>query len=237
MRKPYLVILGGIGDTGKKSYSFLKDELRANFEIISITYPGFGNVSSPKKPTIDSYIKLIEEQIKSQISDKTRPIIVFSHSIGTAYGFKLCYQNDLDISALIVANPFTAMNISILNIFINGVKERRKLNKWWRSNHITIEFRPFNIKSIPKILSYIKIGSSFMKFDVTDNLPKLNIPVLALIGDKDQLIPPRLQLAELNKIKNVQVEHFDEGHYFVHTRISKVARLIREFAKSSEINL
>ncbi|MBD3280702.1 hypothetical protein GF389_04220 [Candidatus Dojkabacteria bacterium] len=234
MSKPHLVILGGIGDTGQDSYSSLMKKLESDFEIVKTTYPGFGDTQTPEKPTLNADVSIIRKNIQSLTTEE---VVVFSHSIGTSYAFELCYPNTLNIKALIAANPFTVRNKGLLRPLINGMHERRKLNNWFTKNNIPVEFRPFRLNSVKNLSTYLRTAKIFRNLDISIDLQSLDIPVLALIGDRDRLIPKNVQMQNLELIPKLQVEHFDDGHYFVHTKASKVADLIRKFAKSSGITL
>ncbi|MBN1331875.1 alpha/beta hydrolase [Candidatus Dojkabacteria bacterium] len=234
MSKFPLIILGGIGDTGEKSYSLLIKELEKDFQIIKISYPGFGGTSKPKEATLEADVEIIRKHIKSL---NLKELIIFSHSIGTAYAFELCYPNDLYIRALIAANPFTIQNKNLISPFIRGMRERRKLNQWLKANNKKIEFRPFSYGSLKYLSSYLRIAKIFRKIEVKDDLSKSEIPMLAMIGDFDTLIPKQIQMRNLDLIKHLQITHLNDGHYFIHTQAPKIAKLITKFANEQGITL
>lgn len=234
MQKPSLLILGGIGDTGKKSYSGLINQLRETFQIIKIDYPGFARAKRPKKATLEADIEVIHAFIKSLNLEE---ITIFSHSIGTAYSFELCDPNDIGIKAIIAANPFTVSNRGLIRPLVKGIHERRLLNKWLTVNGIPVEFHPFRLQSLKDLPGYLRTAKIFRHLKLKSDMSKTQVPVLALIGDRDTLIPKQTQMMNLDLIKDLEVRHFDDGHYFVHTKAKKVAELIKEFAKLSGITL
>ena len=78
-KKETIIILPGWGDT-RKTFDYFIDNLKEEYTIYSIDYPGFGNSPIPNKELkIEDYAEIIKDFIKKE---KIIDPIIIAHSFG-----------------------------------------------------------------------------------------------------------------------------------------------------------
>ena len=125
-----IIILPGWGDT-RKTFTYLIEQLKENFTIYIMDYPGFGNSPFPNHNlTIYDYTNIIRDFINEKQIKK--PIII-AHSFGGRIAILLAGYYKEEIEKLILMD--TA-----------GIKRRKSLFLWVKEKIYKL------LKQIKKIL-------------------------------------------------------------------------------------
>ena len=111
-KKNSIIILPGWGDT-RKTFTFLIENLKKDFSIYIIDYPGFGNSKTPTKElTIYNYAESIKQFIEEKRIDNPN---IIAHSFGGR------------ITSILISKYKIKVNKIIL-IDVAGIKRRKKIN-------------------------------------------------------------------------------------------------------------
>lgn len=190
-------------------------ELKKDYELIKVNFPGFCGEKEPKKAwNLDDYANYVDELVKKYHVD-----IILGYSFGGAvavhYAYK--YNNQID---LILVSPAIVRKMKKSKKFVKTPKVFNFIRKKLR-NLYTIYVTKTN---------EMKYGTNFLRntyqnivrVDLTDELLELNKErVLVIYGEKDEQVKViNNQKLDVNVIKN-------GGHDIGNTNTLEIVRIIK----------
>jgi len=196
MKKTTICILHGWSlepDLKKRWQSLINLLQKEGFQVKYLSLPGFDQPIS-KPLTLDQYQEHVLHQIKNETS-----IILLGHSFGGQLATRVASSRPKNLSALILVAPSGIIDRSLTKsikrtIFILLAKVGK----------IVVNNLPSFIQQKSKKLLYLlarekdylnapnylkKTMSNILADEITDDLPKINVPTLIIWGEKDRFTP------------------------------------------------
>lgn len=205
-------------------------ELTPYFEDESVNVidlPGRGTSEQPLPNTIEEHAQLISEQITSDT-------IVIGHSMGGLIGIELAAINQ-HIKGLVLLASFYELPVhpSILNDFAAGTFPDSifyaSYSKHIDEDLLAIEQREKEEANMNVVSTDFNACNEYTTGKET--LASLNIPILALYGTGDRLLPPGSGEKLIDTNNHVEVHAIDdEKHYLMLENPSLVSKHIKQFA-------
>ena len=237
-RKQTIIILPGWGDT-RKTFTYLINDLKDNFTIYIIDYPGFGNSKLDTNLTIFDYTDFIYHFIKTL--NIYNPILI-GHSFGgriisiltTTYNIKIKKLLLIDVAGLKEYN----IKVFIKKIIYKLIKKVIKLlpkNK--QPKYYKLLFNKFasnDYKVLPNNL--YKTFQNITSFNLKKYYQNITLETLILWGEFDYITPYKMGIklnklipnSTIIKIKNTRHFPYLEKKYLV-------SKIIFEYLKKDII--
>ncbi len=186
-----LVFLHGSGGNSG-AWSEQYSVLHKSFNIAAVDLPGHGQSEGSGEKDILAYVLRLKEIL--EVLKLKRPVLV-GHSLGAAIALGFASQHPQDASAVVAAGGGLTMpvNPDILDGF---AKQPDLILDLMCKFSIAKENRPKLFGPLRESLGQtsVDVVASDMlacsKFDLTGELEKIRVPVLALCGVEDKMTPP-----------------------------------------------
>ena len=213
-----IIILPGWGDT-RKTFTYLIEQLKENFTIYIMDYPGFGNSPFPNHNlTIYDYTNIIRDFINEKQIKK--PIII-AHSFGGRIAILLAGYYKEEIEKLILMDTAGIKRRKSLFLW---VKEKiykllkqikkilpKKMKEIYHSKLLNI-FGSSDYKALPKEM--YETFKQVIKEDLKYYLPYIEPETLILWGEKDKSTPLKDGKLLNQKIKNSALITYPEATHY-----------------------
>ena len=195
-----------------------------NFESIAIDLPGFGK---SKEPESSMNPKEYAEYIINLIPDTVEVLVghSFGGKVAVHMSFMKNYKNLVLIgSPLIRKTPEVTLNLRLnLYKFLNSFNliSDKRLEKY-KNKYGSEDYK--NAEGIMRD-SLVKTVNE----DLSELLPKIDINVKLIWGEKDVIVPLSIGEEANNKFKDSQLTVFkDAGHNMLRRKSNEITKIIKE---------
>lgn len=229
---PLLLIHGAGGN-----YLDWPVELRQKMGAIALDLPGHGDSPPPGRQRVADYAADVAALLDAL---DVQQAIIAGHSMGGAIAQQLALDYTPQVRALILVGTGAqlAVNDRILNGIIPEKEETARLIvKWAWAKHIPQDIREQSLERMLDTPSEIIHGDyvACNAFDVRDQLHRIQVPTLVIVGSADKMTPPRLGEALSHGIRNARLVTIENGgHMFPLEQPDAVAAAVQEFIVSLE---
>jgi len=218
---------GGSSNTWKNQF-----DLEVNYDLIAIDLPSHNNSNEFSELTLDLYVDVIRQLIKSLNYDN---LILCGHSLGGAITQQYYFTYPKEVSGLILCS--TGGRLRVAPIILNSLKTNyqefldslpsgifyRKTPRELIDNYVQ------ETSKIKAVVTYedFKICDNFDTIDKTDSI---EVPCLIIVGKEDKLTPVKFSQFFRDKIKNSDLNVInDAGHMVMLEKPSEVNKSIENF--------
>ena len=193
-----LVIVHGLGEHSKRYNNFAVEIAKAGYKVITGDLPGHGVYPGPR-----GHVKNIEvlfERIDEFMRETVPPVHLFGHSMGGLIALRYAQVRNVEISSLILSSPALCSRMNVFVRFIAcclGVFAPRLRLK----NGIDVNMLSRNSEAVeryindPLVHPWITGRLASILFENMErafhDVDKLNIPVMIVVGMKDEIVPPK----------------------------------------------
>ncbi|MEK7203169.1 MAG: alpha/beta hydrolase [Patescibacteria group bacterium] len=220
MAKQLLILPGWDGT--KKSWQEFINIIQKDYQVICLELPCFGNKPCPDKIWgVEDYSAFVIQKIKNL--NLIKPALL-GHSFGGQIAANIAANNPELISQLILSGAVVSRPVNNFKKIIFGFLAI--FGKFFFQLPIACQFT----KKAKKILyrladspdynntSGIKreIFKKVIRQDITDQLNKINLPVLIVWGGKDRYAPLKTGKKLAKLIKNSQLKIIPNGKHGLH---------------------
>ncbi len=223
-----------------------------NYNIIAMDLPGHGNSSRPKTQKYD--LQSMTDSLALFIEKKNLDNF---HLIGISMGGGIvtiyAHKYPQKVKSLILINPLgidqeKKSDLQELmdkgkNIFFpNNLTEFDEMTMYVSGKHLSLStyFKKYFLNQMIKNYTFFKIAFNEMlqkTKPLDDILPKITIPTLILIGQKDRIIHPASYEYFVNLMPNAKPIRFENGsHVFVDVYFEQAVKSIDKFLKDNSID-
>ena len=219
--KPILFIHGWAATSNFWKYQI--DFFSRRYQIITYDQRGHGN--SDKKESVKYTISRFVKDLELVIDElNLEGFIIVGHSMGTLIATKYISENQEKVEGVALTGVLlkTYSGISgAINLFLMKI-----LSKSRRLAERIITPRMFGSRATPELIRFVQQESAksptkllFRIFgeirgeSIEEDLPKLDIPCLVVLGKEDKAISPAQQLKAIKLLKNPKVVELEKcGH-------------------------
>jgi pimeloyl-ACP methyl ester carboxylesterase len=211
-RGPVLVLLHGWGGSLVSLQPLQLLLAEKGFRVISLDLPGFGASQSPGKDfSLENFAEVIELVLAKL---KIKSCVLFGHSFGGSIAVKISARKKVYVGKLILCNTagirkYKSKKVKILKTVSHGA---RRIFQLPLLNVVYPFLRKVFYYYILRERDYIdqpQLSETFITIideDISDDLLRIDIPVLLLWGEKDKKTPVEHAKIMQKILKNVQVE-------------------------------
>lgn len=186
-----LVFLHGSGGNSG-AWSEQYSVLHKSFNIAAVDLPGHGKSEGEGEKDIFAYVLRVKEILA--VLQLKRPVLV-GHSLGAAIALGFAVQYPQDASAVVAAGGGLTMPVNP-DILEGFARQPDLILDLMCKFSIAKENRPKLYNPLRESLGQasVEVTAGDMlacsKFDLTGELEKIRVPVLALTGKEDKMTPP-----------------------------------------------
>jgi pimeloyl-ACP methyl ester carboxylesterase len=181
---------------------------------------------------IEAYLDFVLSYLQKQDED----FVIVGHSLGGALALKLALIELDRLKAIVLIGTGARLRVMpmILEMLEKSALENNKIPSMMLAMNDLIA-EPLKSQIIAAMASN---GANVMHrdlsicdhFDVMNELPNITIPTLVLVGDKDQMTPPKYAEYMVNAMPNAKMEVIKGGTHMVFAeQAERVNVLIEEF--------
>lgn len=207
-KQPIFLFLHGAGGTASKWR-----RVRETFDrpALFIDLPGHGTNRSPIPGSIEEYADTLNETYGDQ------ELIVVGHSMGGMIGMEMAARNK-NVKGLVLATSHYRLPV---HPHILVELRRGKFPEWFFYASYTKEADPELINQEKVELAYNPLHVTLSDFEACNRyngkeaLVGLDIPILAVYGTKDKLVPREASEQLLALHPRVQIEKIEGGSHYV----------------------
>jgi pimeloyl-ACP methyl ester carboxylesterase len=238
-QKPTLIFIHGAGNTG----SFWKpqmDVLSGNVNTVALDLPGHGRSDGPGQDTVEDYAQAVNRFVNDIAAP--RPIAC-GLSLGGAIVEQLLVDFPENFNAGILIGAGERMKVGPIIFetiekdyaeFVDMIIKFGFSKK--SSRQKSQEFRDELSKCSPEVV----LGDfrACDRFDASEKISAVTVPVLVITSEDDVLTPPKLGDVLEGKIQNARRVHImDAGHVMSVEKPDEVNNAILDFLNEIEPNI
>ena len=227
-----LLFIHGSG-ASQESWQEQMNDLPSGILGVAIDLPGHGLTPGPAMDRVPELAEMVIDLLKHL--DLPRPLILVGHSLGAAIALQTAGMEGDLIDGLVLLGGGAKMRV--LPAFLNGLAAGLIDLGFFR-----LAFAPQAAPTLveTQLQLYAKVPAQCFfrdltacnEFDVTDQLPLIQQPVLLLVGDQDRLTPPKNSVALREKLTQAELVIIpDAGHFAMLEKPGPVNQAIHDFIR------
>jgi len=214
-------------------------DLTSDILGIAIDLPGHGLSPGPALSRVADLAAVVIDLLK-QLAPP-RPLFIAGHSLGAAVALQAaCLEKD-QIDALILLGGGARMRV--LPAFLEGLAAGKADPGFFR-----LAFAPSADPAVveSELHYFAEVSANLLfhdftacnEFDITDDLPLIELPVLVMVGDNDRLTPPKNSALLREKLPRADMVIIpDAGHFAMLEKPGQVNQAIHHFLRNSMLRL
>lgn len=222
-----LLLIHGAGGT-KSKWRGIEPYLESiDYEAIDL--PGHGQNNENKITTIGEFATYINQSIKEDT-------IVVGHSMGGLIAIEAASQNS-HIKGIVLAASFYQIPVhqKLLDKLASGEFPQSLFFASYGSEteDALLEIEKSEISLVPVEVAHADFNATNLYVDGKEKLSQLQIPVGAILGGQDRLLPPRIEDL-FKEVKNdIQVSVVEgAGHYVMLEKPEEFSKALIGFVKN-----
>ena len=229
-REVILFIHGAGG--GQYTWSFQKGFFEKHFNPIIIELPGHGESEGEGENEIGKYAEHAHGFLKALNLSK---VFLVGHSMGGAIVQTMALRYPEMIKGIVLVG--TGARLKVFPMILDGIKENfeetvKKINQFAFSRKTSTDLIEKGLMEMLRCRPEVLHGdfSACDRFDVVNEVEKVDLPTLILCGDEDELTPVKYSQFLHHRIKGSKLDVIpDAGHMVMMESASAFNEKIREF--------
>jgi pimeloyl-ACP methyl ester carboxylesterase len=214
-REVVLFIHGAGG--GEYTWSYQKGFFEKQFNPIIIELPGHGKSEDEGEQEIGRYTEHVHAFLKAIRLSK---VTLVGHSMGGAIVQTLALTHPEVINKVVLVG--TGARLRVFPMILNGIKDNfeetvRKITRFAYSRKTSSDFIERGISDLMRCRPEVLYGDFLAcdRFDIINELEKIDLPTLVLCGDEDELTPVKYSQFLHSRIKHSKIEILPNAGHMV----------------------
>lgn len=186
--------------------------------------------------SIEEYADWLHDYI---LRNKYRDVVTAGHSLGGGIALMHAYKYPQDLEAVISVG--SGARLRVLPLIIEAIKGKLNDKQGWIKDLVaplygTIDAKVWDIL-LPRLSAIGPAAqlNDFLccdKFDMMDKVGLITVPALAIVGDQDNMTPPKYSQYLVKNMKNCRMAVIEGGgHLAFLEKSDQVNKAIDEFIK------
>lgn len=229
-RETILFIHGAGG--GQYTWSYQKGFFEKEFNPVIIELPGHGESGGEGEEEIGKYAEHVHSFLKALNLPK---IFLAGHSMGGAIVQTIALTHPKLIKGIVLVG--TGARLRVLPVILNGIRGHfketvQKITRFAYSRKVPLELIDRGVNDLMRCRPGVLYGDFLAcdRFDVMNEVKKINLPTLILCGDDDELTPVKYSQFLHNQIKGSKLDILpNAGHMVMMESPEVFNEEIREF--------
>lgn len=234
-RDPFIVFIHGSGGTYHPWIPLL-DLLSEFCNALAISLTGHGGSTPQSKPSIDSYVKDVDDVL----SQLPAPPILCGHSLGGAIVITYALLHPEKIRGIILVGTGAKLRVSqaILNMLRQNPAEYITLTT---TSMFSKRFQEEHKEKVRQYTEWMTLSTPEIRladfeacdtFNRMEDISHISLPTLILVGEKDFMTPPKYAVYLQEQIPSSSLEIVPEaGHLVPFEKPKELASLIKKFVR------
>ena len=231
--KETVLFIHGSGG-GEHSWSYQKGFFEKEFNPIIIELPGHGESRGEGEEEVGKYAEQVYAFLKALGLKK---VFLVGHSLGGAIAQTLALTHAEMMKGIVLVG--TGARLKVLPMILDGIKENfqetvQKITRFAYSRKASSDLIERGISDLLRCRPDVLYGDFLAcdRFDVMNELGKIDLPTLILCGEEDQLTPVKYSEFLHSRIKHSKMEILaNAGHLVMIESPQAFNERIREFIK------
>jgi len=232
-RETILFVHGAGG--GQYTWSFQKGFFEKELNPIIIELPGHGESEGKGEQEIVRYAEHVHAFSKALSLEK---IFLVGHSMGGAIVQTLALSHPEMVKGIILVG--TGARLKVLPLILDGIRNNfketvLKINQFAYSQKVVADLIEKGVSLMLQCRPEVLYGDFLAcdRFDLTNEVEKINLPTLILCGEDDQLTPVKYSQFLYSRIKGSKLEVLpNAGHMVMMESPQTFNEKIGEFIRS-----
>ncbi|MBM4305982.1 MAG: alpha/beta hydrolase [Deltaproteobacteria bacterium] len=229
--REFVLFIHGAGG-GQYTWSYQKGYFEKEFNLIIIELPGHGESGGEGEIEIGKYAEHVYGFIKALRLSK---VFFVGHSMGGAIVQTMALRYPEIIKGIVLVG--TGAKLRVFPLILNEIKENfeeavKKINEFAYSRKASPDLIKKGMDGMRLCRPEVIHGdfSACDRFNVMNEVEKINLPTLIICGDEDELTPLKYSQFLQNKIKGSRLEVISgAGHMVMMEAPSLFNAKIKEF--------
>jgi pimeloyl-ACP methyl ester carboxylesterase len=198
------------------------------------TLPGHGSPGEPN--SIAQFADAIAQRMRD---DNLRDVILVGSSMGGAVALELALRNDERVAGVALLGSSGKLRVSpaIFETIDNDFQQAARMLVEYFFSEASEHHRDAAFEQMSHV-GQAQTRRDFEAcngFDVLERLSEIRVPLLALVGEKDVMVPPKFVMAPVDRIPGAQARILEgTGHLFFIERPEDTNAALRTFVSSIE---
>jgi len=239
--REFVLFIHGAGG-GQYTWSFQKGFFEKYFNPIIIELPGHGESGGEGENEIGKYAEHVYGFLKALNLSK---VFLVGHSMGGAIVQTMALTHPEVIKGIVLVG--TGAKLKVLPMILNEIRENfeetvKRINQFAYSRKSSNDLIDKGMIGMMRCRPEVVHGdfSACDRFDVMNELEKINLPTLILCGDEDELTPVKYSQFLQNRIRGSWLEVLSGAGHMVMMESSlafneTIRAFIEEVLKGSRI--
>ncbi|QED48981.1 alpha/beta fold hydrolase [Cytobacillus dafuensis] len=229
MKKYKIMFIHGAGGTKSKWRAMKEYCEEALYEAIDL--PGHGENEFNLITSIQDHAAYIDQSIQEDT-------IVVGHSMGGLIALELAARNKC-VKGIVLAASFYELPVhpKILDKLANGEFPSSLFHASYSSDvsEVLLEEEKTEMNKVPIEITYADFKACNSYLDGTDRLTALDIPVCAILGKQDRLLPSEPAKLLKNLKPDIKIVEIDgSGHYIMLEKPKEFSEALTMFTQELE---
>ncbi len=232
--REYVLFIHGAGG-GQYTWSCQKGFFEKEFNPIILELPGHGESEGEGESEIGKYAEHVYQFLNALHLSR---VFLVGHSMGGAIVQTMALRYPEVIKGMILVG--TGARLRVFPMILNEIRENfeeaiKKINQFAFSRKVSPDLIEQGMIGMRRCRPEVVHGdfSACDRFDVMNEVEKINLPTLILCGDEDELTPVKYSQFLQNKIKGSRLEVISgAGHMVMMESPSAFNEKIRDFILS-----
>ena len=214
-REVVLFIHGAGG--GEYTWSYQKGFFEKQFNPIIIELPGHGKSGGDGEQEIEKYAEHVHAFLKVMGLSK---VTLVGHSMGGAIVQTLALTHPEVINKIVLVG--TGAKLRVFPMILDGIKNNfketvRKITQFAYSRKVSSDLIERAISDLMQCRPEVLYGDFLAcdRFDIMNEVEKIDLPTLVLCGDEDELTPVKYSQFLHRQIKHSKIEILSNAGHMV----------------------
>jgi pimeloyl-ACP methyl ester carboxylesterase len=211
-----VIFIHGAGG-GQYTWSYQKEFFEKEFSPIIIELPGHGESGGEGEQEIVKYVEHVYAFLKAL---NLKQIFFVGHSMGGAIVQTLALTHPEVMKGIVLVG--TGVRLKVLPLILDGIKNNfeeivQKINQFAYSRKTPSDFIGKGISYMLQCRPEVLYGDFLAcdRFDLMEEVEKIDLPTLILCGEDDQLTPLKYSQFLQNRIKGSKLEVLSNAGHMV----------------------
>jgi len=234
-RKETVLFIHGAGG-GQYTWSFQKGFFEKEFNPVIVELPGHGESGGEGEEEVGKYAEHLYAFLKTL---DLQEVFLVGHSMGGAIAQTVALTYAEMIKGIVLVG--TGARLKVFPMILDGIKNNfaetvQKINQFAFSRKVQAELIEKSLSLMLQCRPEVLYGDFLAcdRFDLMNEVEKIDLPTLILCGDDDQLTPVKYSQFLHSRIKGSKLEVLpNAGHMVMMEAAQAFNEKVREFIVKS----
>lgn len=223
-----LVFIHGAGGSSEQ-WAYQIGNLRPQTGAIALDLPGHGRSAGDARSDIGAYAEVTINFLRRLTS---APLVVVGHSMGGAIALAMALTYPREVAGLVLVSTGAKLRVHPRFLHLLAQGDKPDIIEYCFSRHCSSEVvreQADRWEGVP-IRTFYADFLACDRFDIREELPRINCPVLILCGEEDLMTPPKYSQFLAEHIRHSTLKLIPQaGHMLMLEKPAELTKEIQTF--------